>query len=82
MEEFKKTNENINKLIDKTSHDYEYISATIRGVSSTIERVNAEVLQPIRSIGNSFKMIDGFVRGLFSRFRNEPEADDFLPYEY
>ncbi len=80
MDEFKTTNIKINKLVDKISYDYEYISTLVRGISSTIDRINQEIMEPIRGIGNVFQMVQNFLTGIIRKVSPERNEDeDYLP---
>lgn len=79
LDEFRKTNEKVNVLVEKVSYDYEYISSLIKGVSATIERVNEEILAPIRNIGNIFRSVEGIFHSFMKKFRPSDYAEDYLP---
>jgi hypothetical protein len=79
MDEFRKTNEKVNVLVERVSYDYEYISSLIKGISATIERVNEEILTPIRNIGNLFRTVEGVFHGVMKRIRPGDYEEDYLP---
>ena len=79
LEEFRHTNVKVNKLVDKVSTDYEYISSTIKSLSVTIDNLNKEVLNPIRSVGNVFHAFESVFQGVWSRVKTSTDAEDYLP---
>lgn len=79
LEEFRHTNIKVNKLVEKASTDYEYISSTIKSLSVTIDNLNKEVLNPIRSVGNVFHAFESVFQGVWSRVKTSTDAEDYLP---
>jgi hypothetical protein len=79
MDEFKKTNQKVNVLIDKVENDYIYISNTVKALSNTIDRINEEIITPVRSISNLFKTFDAAKKVIWGRIKSETAPEDYLP---
>lgn len=79
VDESRETNVKVNELMYKVEKDYGDISQSIEGVTQTVNKINGEVLEPIRSIGKIFKIAEGVINGLWNRAQIEPTTDDYLP---
>ncbi|MCA9385662.1 hypothetical protein KC717_03365 [Candidatus Dojkabacteria bacterium] len=81
MDEFRVTNNRVNTLVDKANDDYEYVSRTVKGIGVTLDRINRDVLDPLRGVGAIFGMFDSLVGGIRGRFSDEEDDLDYLPEE-
>lgn len=79
MDEFRQTNQKVNKMVDKIENDYVYISNTVKSLSYTIDRINEEIITPVRSISGIFKTFEAAKKVLWNKLKSEAEPQDYLP---
>lgn len=79
MDEFKKSNQKVNSLIDKVESDYVYISNTIKSLSITIDKINEEIITPVRSLSNIFKTFEAAKKVIWNKIKVENDPEDYLP---
>ncbi len=79
LDELKITSQRINGVISRIENDFEYVGRTVKGVSSTLEKINDEVLNPIRTVSRIFKAGSIFLKTLGDQFRDNTEEDDYIP---
>ncbi|MBD3362485.1 hypothetical protein GF362_02090 [Candidatus Dojkabacteria bacterium] len=84
LDEFKNTNNKINKLLDQFTEDYKGISAVIKSLTSSLDKINKKLLQPIIGLGNVVKSISQFIQSFSAKILpfNVQDSEKDIVREY